>query len=263
MARRWTRGTGIALALISAVPALAESDPPYRPIPAEIGAALTPPPDLLVAAKVLQDAAGGQNVEAVVAMMVAKPLMVSSGITVGSRRVAAARGPWSDATSALADIGSFYQEGDIAASGRKIDFTELYVGNALSVIAQSLEEPNWGRDPLVADAICTYRGARWNADAGRRSGSRESRGFWVERAAPAKASADPDAETLAVLKPGFLYLEGFLDGLPEEMRGLRLPKGGVGAVDMASVRDATQWGICLKKFGIEDWRIVAFSTALL
>jgi hypothetical protein len=263
MAKRRAWGFGLVLALVCTAPALGDDNLPYRPIPARIGAPATPPPDLLEAVKTLREAADGRDIDAVAAMFADRPLMVSSGIAVGTSRSAKPLGPWADASSALADVGSYFQEGDIAASGRKVDFTELYVGNTLGLIANSLEEPNWGRDPLVADAICTYRGARWTVPSARSApGADISRAFWVERPTPAKASAAPDAGTVATLKPGYLYLEGYLDGLPEEMRGLRLPKGGVGAVDLSAVRDATQWGICLKKVG-NGWRIAAFSTALL
>lgn len=259
----WARPLGVLFSLLCLSPAVADDARPYRAIPAEIGASVVPSDDLVAAAQKLVATAAAHDVAGVVAMMVERPLLVSSGITVGVQRQTAAKGPWGDAASALADIGSYYQEGDIVASGRSIDFTELYVGNTLGVIVQSLVEPDWGRDPLVADAVCTYRGARWKAADGRATGSAESRGFWVERAIPARRSGDPTSAKLATLKPGRIYLEGSLHGLPEEMRGIRLPAGGVGAVEMTALRDATQWGICLRRIAPDDWRIVAFSTALL
>lgn len=258
----WTRLPGFLISLLCLSPAVADDNRPYRAIPAVIGARVAPSDDLLAAAQKILTVATAHDVAGIGAMLIERPLMVSSGLTVGGERRTTANGPWSDAASALADIGAYYQEGDIVASGRSIDFTELYVGNTLGVIVQSLAEPDWGRDPLVADAVCTYRGAHWKAADGRRTGSAESRGFWVERATPARRSGDPDSAVLATLRPGRLYLEGFLDDLPEEMRGIRLSAGGVGAVEMSALRDATQWGICLRKIG-SDWRIVAFSTALL
>lgn len=273
-----TTSTGRAAALrplavamfgcLLAAPTLAAADDQrYAPIPVEIGKPVAPPNDLLIAAKVMRDAAAARDAEAVFAMIADEVTLVHAGITVTSKRSIEKKGPFRDADEAFSTIGPAFQEGDIVgmakASGKKPDLSALYADDTMRVIASSIDGAEWGRDPLVKGGFCTYRGARWDAEAGEKAGGSGSRGYWV--AAPTKtfASAAPGAAARATLKPGFLYLEGFMDDLPEGWRAVRLPGGGVGAAPDAALKDPTPWGVCFLPNAAGGWLLSAFASALL
>ncbi|MFG1363191.1 hypothetical protein [Xanthobacter versatilis] len=233
---------------------------PYRPLTAEVGAALTPPADLLDAAKQLRAATIAKDTRAVFAMMGDKVTIISSGLTPAARRDAERKGPWSHAEAALAEIGGYFMEGDLPVGGT-VD-PAARITQVLEMIADATEQPEWGRDPLVKGGFCTYRGVRWDAGAGATIDS-GSRGIYVPAPTPVRDSAAAKAAVIGTLKPGHIYLQDELDGLPDGWRGVRLPSGRVGAVRDAQVRDPAVWGLCFLRNAKGGWSIAAFSSALL
>ena len=230
-----------ALAALLVAPASAEDENrPYAPIPAEIGKAVAPSNELLIAAKVARDAAVARNGEAIFAMIADEVTLVNSGITVTAARSIEKKGPFKDADDAFSTIGGMFQEGDIVAmakaSGKKLNLGSLYAEDTMRVIASSIDEADWGRDPLVKGGFCTYRAARWDPKAAEKTRASGSRG---------------------------LYLQGFMDDLPEGWRAVRLPGGGVGAVPEKDLKDPTPWGICFLPNVDGGWLISAFATSLL
>lgn len=257
-----------ALAALLVAPASAEDENrPYAPIPAEIGKAVAPSNELLIAAKVARDAAVARNGEAIFAMIADEVTLVNSGITVTAARSIEKKGPFKDADDAFSTIGGMFQEGDIVAmakaSGKKLNLGSLYAEDTMRVIASSIDEADWGRDPLVKGGFCTYRAARWDPKAAEKARASGSRGYWVDAPTKAFGSAAPGARTVATLKPGHLYLQGFMDDLPEGWRAVRLPGGGVGAVPEKDLKDPTPWGICFLPNVDGGWLISAFATSLL
>lgn len=254
----WGRAVAIALLTATAGGPARADEGPYRPIPVEVGAAATPPDALAVAARVLRDAAAARNVEGVAAMMIERPLLVSSGLTVDTPRSVERKGPRRSARAALADLGAAFREGDVVAPGTAaIDLTELDLDGLLTMIVAAVDEARWGRDPLVGDALCTYRGARWKPASA--VGVAGSMGYRVDAPTAVHRSADPGAKTVATLKPGFLYLQGFVDDTVEGWRAIRLPTGGVGVVPEDEARTAVERGLCFTEVAPGDWRVSAFS----
>lgn len=251
------------LASLFVAPAVAKDTKPYAPIPVEIGLAVAPPNDLLIAAKVLRDAAEAGNGEAVYSMIADEVTMISAGITVNVGRTVEKKGPFVDAEAAAEAIGPAFQEGDLPSPGGKVDLGAVHLQRALDVIVQAIDGADWGRDPLVKGGFCTYRGARWDAKAGEKAGGSGSRAYWVGAPTKVFKSADPGAAVAATLKPGFLYLQGFMDGLPEGWLPVHLPGGGVGAVPEAALKNPVPWGICFLPSVEGGWLISAFSSALL
>lgn len=244
----------LAVGIFLAVPAAAEG--PHRPIPATIGTAATPPNDLAIAAKVLRDAAAARNVDGVAAMIVERPTLISSGLTVDVPRRTEKRGPWRDARAGLAEIGASFREGDVVAPGT-VDLSELDLDSLFEAIVTAIDEAEWGRDPLVDGAICTQGAARWKPATG--DGVAGTRGWWVDAPTAVKASADPGAKTLATLKPGFLHLQGFVDDPVEGWAAVRLPSGATGVVEERALHPAVARAVCFGTVGPGDWRVVAFS----
>lgn len=247
-----------------AAPAAAADDKPYAPVPVEIGTAVAPSNALLIAAKLVRDAAEQRNAEGVFSMLADEVTVVRAGITVASTRSAEKKGPFKDAGEAFSTIGALFQEGDIPASGRTVDMGALYADSSMEVIVTAVDGADWGRDPLVKGGVCTYRGARWDRKAGEKADrGTGSRGAYVLAPTKAFKSADPGAKAVATLKPGVLYLQGFMDDLPEDWSAVRLPGGGVGAVPQADLKNPVPWGVCFLPDGKGSWLVSAFASALL
>ena len=253
------RLTAVVVALV-ATPALAEK--PYTPLPAEIGAGGPPPADLVERAKAVAEAVAAGSAEELFAFVADRPTFVGSGITLGVARRLEKKGPYADATSALAAIGLTYTEGEpIAPPGKKIDMTTSRVKTAMETIGDLLAAAQWGRDPLVPGAWCTSRGARWDAKAAAKAGLGEGRGVYVTETVAARAEADGKAKVVATLTPGMLYR---LDQSDEEngFSSIFLPNGKIGWVPMEKTGNPTTWSLCFEK-GQAGWILTTFVSALL
>lgn len=233
----------------------------YRPVAAEVGAPVAPPPDLVAAARQLHAAASARDAQAVFTMIAGPVTVVTSGLTPAARRTVETMGPWPDADAALEAIGGAFLEGDVPPAGAAAPMPRG-IAQAFEAIAAASEHPEWGRDPLLKGAFCTYRGLRWDAKAGARIDD-GARGLHAPAAVPVHASAAPGAPVVGTVKPGLIYLEGEMDDLPEGWRSVRLPSGRSGAVHAAEVRDPAVWGLCFLRTAGGGWRVSAFSSALL
>lgn len=243
-------------------PARAADDvAPYRPIPAEIGAAVVPPPALLATTARLREAAAAKDGDAVAGLLAARLVFVSSGITVDTRRSAETLTAWKTPDQALEAIGSHYQEGDLPLPGRA-HLRPSASDFAFEVIVELLDGADWGRDPLVPGSICSHRGGRWSALAGAAAGVGMG-GLWVGESTEVRASASEDAEIVARLRPNRIYLEGFLEDRVEGWRGVRLPRGGVGAVPETKLHLAQTSGICFSAKTGGGWVVSGFASARL
>lgn len=249
---------GLALAAGLCGPAQGAEGRAYRPLPARVGAVVSPPADLRKAAQDLHAAAIAEDAPAVFALLARRMTLVTSGLTPGARRHQATAGPWPGAEAALDAIGAAVMEGDLPPGGADPMAARRA---AFALMAAATEAPEWGRDPLVGDAACTYRGVRWSATAGAKIDG-GARGLHVPAATPVHA----DAQTTAVigkLKPGRIYLQADMDGLPDGWRGVRLPSGRVGAVRESDIRDPAVSGLCFRRGADGRWRVIAVAAALL
>jgi len=251
---------GTAATCLPGGPVAQEGARAYRPVAAEVGASVVPPPDLVAAARQLHAAASARDAQAVFAMIAGTVTVVTSGLTPAARRNGETMGPWPDADAALEAIGSAFLEGDVPPAGTSPVLRGTM--QAFEAIAAASAHPEWGRDPMLKGAFCTYRGLRWDARAGTRIDD-GARGLYAPAAASVHASAAPGTPVIGTLKPGRIYLEGEMGDLPEGWRGVRLPSGRIGAVRAEEVRDPAVWGLCFLRKAGGGWRVSAFSSALL
>ncbi|MFG1301574.1 hypothetical protein V5F49_17455 [Xanthobacter sp. V3C-3] len=260
---------GLAAACLAAIcvhgGAGAQEGRAYRPVAVEVGAQVTPPPELVATARRLHVAAGARDAQAVAALIAPKVAVVTSGLTPAVRRQVETLGPWPEGDAALAAIGAAFLEGDAppaGAAGREAQG----LAQALDTIAAATERPDWGRDPLLKGAYCTYRGLRWDAETAARI-AEGARGLHVPAATPVHAApvaaGAASVPPIASLKPGLIYFEGEMDDLPDGWRAVRLPSGRVGAVREADVRDTAAQGLCFLRGPDGRWQVSAFSTVLL
>ena len=250
----------LALPFAAATAVLAAAKP-YTPLAAEIGAGGPPPADLVARAKAIAEAVAAGSAEEVFAFVADRPTIMMSGITLGVPRRAEKKGPFRDATAALAEIGLAYTEGEpVLPDGKTIDMTPSRVRTAIETIGERLAEATWGRDPLVPGAWCTSRGVRWDAKTAKTVGLGDDRGVYVTEKVPARASADATAKVVATLTPGLLYR---LRQSDEEngFSSIVLPNGRIGWVPMEKTGNPTTWGLCLEK-GQAGWILTTFVSAL-
>lgn len=251
---------GLALALGAPGVAQGAEGRAYDPLPATVGAAVQPPADLLKAARALHAAATAEDAPAVFALLGEKVTRITSGLTVGVRRRVETAGPWPGAAAALDAIGGAVMEGDVPPGGHRDPLAARRA--AFAFMAEATAAPEWARDPLVADAACTYRGVRWSADAGAKIDAGTG-GLHVPAATPVHAAGARGAPVIGTLKPGRIYLQAHMDGLPDGWRGVRLGSGRVGAVREGDVRNPAASGLCFRRGADGRWRVVAIAVALL
>ncbi|NLH83612.1 MAG: hypothetical protein GX458_22620 [Phyllobacteriaceae bacterium] len=258
-----TAAFGLVVGVVAASGAARAEDDvsPYRPLRAETGAAVVPSPDLAETVERLRAAAAAKDVDAVGALFAARLTFVVSGITLDVPRSVERRPARTSAKDVLADVASLHEEGDLPARGAPVPPRPSATEVALRVILDDLEEADWGRDPLVPGAVCTYRGARWSAREARVRGSGEA-GFWVTAPTEVRAAAE-DAETVARLVPGRIYFQGYLDTPTEGWRGIRLPAGGVGAVPDAKLHPTRVGGLCFSAKTGGGWIVSTFTASRL
>jgi hypothetical protein len=250
----------LALPFVAATVVVAK-EKSYRPLPAEIGAEGAPPAELVERAKAVIDAVEAGSADEVYAFMADRPTVVSSGITLGVPRRIETKGPFADATAALAEIGSAYTEGEpVSPTGKKLDMTATRVRTAIETIGERLRAAKWGRDPLVPGAWCTVRGVRWDAKAAAKTGLDGERGIYVTEKAVARASADATAKVVAPLKPGVLY-RSYRSDEENGFSAIVLPDGAIGWVAADKVGDPTPWGLCFEKRPA-GWILTTFVSAL-
>ena len=238
------------------------AEKPYKPLPAEIGAGGPPPADLVERAQAVADAVAAGSAEEVFAFLSDRPTVVSSGITLAVARRVEKKGPFKDATSALAAIGLTYTEGEpVLPGGKAADMTASRVKTAMETIGDLLAAAKWGRDPLVPGAWCTSRGVRWDAKAAAKAGLGEGRGVYVTEKIAARAEPDAATKVVATLTPGMLYR---LDQSDEEngFSSIFLPNGKIGWVPMEKTGNPTTWSLCFEK-GPAGWILTTFVSALL
>lgn len=252
---------GLGLWAACGVAGAVEGAKPYRPVPAEVGAAVTPPPELVAAAQALHSAAQAKDAQAAFALLADKVRLVTSGLTPGGGRQVEEVGPWPGADAALRAIGAAFMEGEPPPGG-SADLSTVQAAQAFALLEAATQTPEWGRDPLVKGATCTYRGLRWRREAGARMDD-GARGLYAPDGAEVRAAAASGAPVLGRLKPGELYLEGAMDDLPEGWRAVRLPDGRTGAVPEARLRDAAVSGLCFLRDAKGGWRVVAVAGGLL
>lgn len=199
---------------------------------------------------------------AVGALFAERLTFVESGITVDTRRTVERRPASTSVKDELDEIAALHEEGDLPARRSVVPPRPSATEVALRVIGDRLDEADWGRDPLVPGAVCTYRGARWSEREARARAAGEA-GFWVSEPTEVRASAAEDAETVARLVPGRIYFQGYLDTPTEGWNGIRLPAGGVGAVPDAKLHPTRVGGLCFTAKTGGGWALSTFTTSRL
>lgn len=252
----------VGFALPLGAPARGEEKIVYEPVAAKVGKSLTAPPALVATTATLRQAARAGDREAVFALVADDVTFVSTGITatVGRRAEKRSFGP-DRADAALEAIGLAFTEGEpVGPAGKTLDMKDSRIATALERIAEDLETPDWGSDPLVPGGWCTRPGASWDPKAAEKA---KLTGRAVFLIAPAEARAKPEAGAGIVkrLDTGRLWALAESD-TTDGWTHVALPNGRTAWLPRKTVKDAQPWGFCFLPNGEGGWLLSAVISAL-
>jgi hypothetical protein len=248
-----------ALGGLSASDAVAEEAASYRPLPVTTGKAVTPPPELLALVEKLKAAAEAEDPDAVYALIDREIAFATTGITIEvGRRVQTRTFP--SAAAALEKIGLAFTEGEpVGPGGQTFDFRAARIATALSQIAESTADPDWGSDPLLPGAVCTRPGAKWDAKLAAKEDF-QSRATFVLAAAEARSEPKADAAIVGRVAPGKLYADLSTD--EEGWTKIRVPDGRAAWLAPGVGKPAQAWGFCFRAARSGEWKLSAVLSAL-
>lgn len=243
-----------------AKPAVAGKPGTYVPAAVVLGAAVKPPAGLEGAAKQLRAAAAAKDAEAVAALVADEVTVVMGGLDLARGRTAQKVDAQGSAETIVRFLGdNAGGDGDIPKdlSGRERD--RILFDRAFGLIVASIDDADWGRDPLVTGATCTHRGTQWKGEAVKGQGVGAVSGGIVEKPTPVRASADLKAKPVDTLQPGRLYLTADGAAAPAGWTAVRLPKGGSGFVRVEALSTPNRAGICFLPTAEGGWLMSAIS----
>ncbi|RUT30103.1 hypothetical protein EMQ25_12305 [Arsenicitalea aurantiaca] len=257
-----TRSGLLALGLLAlTLPVFAGE--PYEPVPLAPAETVTPPEALIAAATALFRAAEAGDGDALAGLIAEAPLLIDGALELAIPRRAERIGPFDgiDARlAALADnIGGSYERPFDGS-----DTTPYAVRAELEFIMGALSDDNdWGRDPLLAGAICSYGYRTFPVAAvaalAGRLGIQSSGFFFVSAPADLRAAPAADREVIGALLPDRLYALNYDAPARSPWIGVHLPGGGTGFIsfDETPLEKPYASGICFEEGPEGQWRMTA------
>ncbi|SFZ85427.1 hypothetical protein SAMN02983003_2592 [Devosia enhydra] len=256
---RITVSAVLASLAIGSLPLCAHAGEPYSPIPLQPAQAIEPPADLLRDAAAFLDAVQKDDRAAIAAGLSADLTLVDGALELGIPRRTETIGPFEtveQALVALADnIGGIYERPFDGS-----DITPFAIKAEREFIALSLTETvPWGRDPLLADAFCTYGYRSFDTKAvselGERLDTQTSSFFYLDAPTDILARPEPGAPVVATLAPDLLYGLDYDTDAPSHWIAVHLPDGGSGFIDFDRVELNKPYatGICFSRSSEGRW----------
>lgn len=243
--------------------AMALGGEPYSPVPLAPGDALTPPPDLVEAASALLQASRDDDRPAIAARLASRLTLVDGALDLGLPRRIEEIGPFETTDLALtalaSNIGGIYEQPFDGS-----DVTPYAVAAEREFIISAIADgENWGRDPLLKDAICTYTYRSFDRAAVLVQADlldiQTSSFFYVD--APTEVLVQPrtGAAYAATLQPDFLYGLDYDTDAPGGWIAVHLPEGGSGFIDFHSevIGKPYASGVCFARDASGSWRMSA------
>jgi len=242
--------------------AAAAKPAPGGPLAVEVGKTLQPAPTLEATARRLREAAAARDVEGVAALVADDITVVSAGLDLGSGRSMQKFGPQETSEAIVRFLGANAGGGgDVPPGASAKDRDRILFDRAFTLIVTSIDEAEWGRDPLVTGGFCTYTGTRWNAAAVKTQARGAAvAGGLVDKPTPARATADPKARVVETLQPGRIHLLADGAAAAEGWKAVRLTKGGIGWVTAAALSTPNRSGICFLPTAEGGWLMSAISS---
>ncbi len=242
---------------VSSMPAT--SGEPYTPVPLAPASIVTPPPELLQAATAFLEAARRGDGDAIWAGLAPRLTLVDGALELGLRRHTEQIGPFQDVEGALAtladNIGGIYE--------RPFDGSDItpYATKAERefIISALTDGQPWGRDPLLAEAICSYAYRSFDTDKvtalGEQLDMQTSSLFFVETPTAVLTRPEAGAPVAATLDPDLLFGLDYDTGAPSNWVAVHLPAGGSGFLDFEANEIGKPYasGICFSRGADGRW----------
>jgi hypothetical protein len=253
----------IALAALLALAHPASAGQPYTPVPLKPAQTVTPPAELLTAARSFLDAVSRGDGDAIFAGLAPKISSVDGALELGIPRRKETIGPFKTVEAALSElannIGGTYE---MPAGG--VDFTPFATKAEREFIVQSLTDGQpWGLDPLLKGATCTYAYRSFDTKAvtalGKKLDTQTSSFFYLDAKTDVLASPAAGAPVAATLEPDRLYGLDYDTDAPRSWMAVHLPAGGSGFVNFQEVELNKPYatGICFSKAADGRWLMSA------
>jgi hypothetical protein len=239
----------------------AAAKPAGGPSAVEIGKTLQPAPALEATARRLREAAATRDVAGVAALVADELTVVSAGLDLSAGRSVQKVGPQETVEGTVRLLGANAGGGgDVPPGSSPKERDRLLFERAFTLIVTSIDEAEWGRDPLVPGGFCTYTGTRWNAAAvkAQAKGAAVAGGL-VDRPTAVRAAADGKAKVVETLAPGRLHFLADGATAAEGWKAVRTSKGGIGWVPAAALSTPNRSGVCFLPTAEGEWLMSAIS----
>lgn len=152
--------------------------------------------------------------------------------------------------------------GDLPLSEDKAESSRIAIDAERQYILDFVDDaPEWGRDPMFKDAICTYayrsydqKGLQTLADA---LGVQSSGFFYVDAPSDLHAATDATSPVVATLAPDRLYALDYDTDAPGRWIAVHLPEGGSAFVNFETVSLEKPWaaGVCFSQAEDGHWQM--------
>ncbi|MGV3490566.1 MAG: hypothetical protein ACO1OG_04515 [Devosia sp.] len=239
-----------------ALPVLAGE--PYKPLklfPAEL---VTPTESLLTSARELLAAIESGDGDAIDARMYERVTAVDGALDLHVRRRKEVIGPTDTIEEMLVSLAN-YIGGDYQRPDGE-DWTPYAIEAERQYIRAALTEPGeWGRDPMIRDAVCTYAYREFDERAvgrlAKQLGTQSSSMFYVDQPTPLLAAAEDGAAVAMTLQPDLLYVLDYDTDAPRRWIAVHMPDGGSGFIsfDKVEVQKPYAAGICFTEGREGTW----------
>lgn len=259
----------LPLAALALACSAASAIEPYAPLPLAPPKVVTPPDDLLTAAATLLAAAKSSDVDAAAPFLAPQILSVDGALELHIKRFTQVVGPHDSPEAMLSDLAN-YIGGDVEPPAPGGDPLPNRLRAEFQYIESAIEyADDWGTDPMVEGAICTYayRGYDRAAIAALSEATGVASSSFVYVDAPYELHTEPKAESApkATMHPDRLYALDYDSLSPGRWIGVYLPDGssGFASFDQVELNKPYAAGLCFAKNEAGRWQIVAqVSTSL-
>lgn len=256
-----------SLVIVASGPAIAIE--PYTPLPLKPAELVTPPDDFIADVGAFLAAIRSGDGDAIKAGMGAKVSAVDGALELKVRRTRHVVGPHEAVEDMLSELGNWIG-GDVqeAAEGvdprlPRIEAERQYIVAALS------DDQQWGRDPMMGDAICSYAYRAYDRAGitalSEATGVSSSSFVYVDAPVELMAKPEKGSGVVGTLQTDLLYALDYDSPAPGRWIGVYLPDGSSGFVNFDEVELNKPYaaGICFEKNEAGRWVMVGQASTSL
>ncbi len=246
------------LIAIAAMTLPAAAGEPYKPLKLNPAELVTPPPELLDAARSFLTAVQQGDGDAIGAGIAPKVTAVDGALELSIKRRSEVLGPFDSTESALVQLAT-YIGGDYERP-EGVDPTPFAIEAERQYIVGALTDGRpWGKDPAFKGATCTYAYRTFDQQAikalGEKLDTQTSSFFYVDAPVVLVGAPDDKAEPVATLEPDLLYALDYDTDAPGRWIAVHMPEGGSGFLnfDKVELNKPYAAGICFSKDRNGKW----------